>query len=93
MKIIWSAEAEKTYFETLEFIFNNWNIKTVESFEEKVFHILDLISENNKLFPASKKKSIYKAVISKQTSVIYRISKNEITLLYFIDNRSNHQYY
>jgi len=31
MKIIWSAEAEKTYFKTLEFIFNNWNIKTVES--------------------------------------------------------------
>jgi len=92
MKVIWSAEAEKTYFETLEFIFNNWNIKTVESFEEKVFHVLDLISENNKLFPASKKKSIYKAVISKQTSVIYSISKNEITLLYFIDNRSDHQY-
>ena len=92
MKIIWSAEAEKTYFKTLEFIFNNWNIKTVESFEEKVFHVLDLISKNNKLFPASKKKSIYKAVISKQTSVIYSISKNEITLLYFIDNRSDHQY-
>jgi hypothetical protein len=55
--------------------------------------VLDLISENNKLFPASKKKSIYKAVISKQTSVIYSISKNEITLLYFIDNRSDHQYY
>lgn len=82
-----------TYFETLEFIFNNWNIKIVESFEIEVFHVLDLISENNKLFPASKKKSIYKAVISKQTSVVYIISKNEITLLYFIDNRSDHQYY
>lgn len=92
MEIVWSDEAEETYLETLEFILKKWDYKIAKAFENKVGNILELISKNNKLYPKSKKKNLYKAVISKQTSLVYSITKEEIILVAFIDNRSKHSY-
>jgi hypothetical protein len=52
--------------------------------------VLDGIAEHPMMFPASQKSpSIRKAVITKQTSLLYRIAANEIQLLHFWDNRRN----
>jgi plasmid stabilization system protein ParE len=92
LEIVWSAEAEKTYLEALEFILKKWNVRVAESFEKKVFDVLHLVSRNSRLHPLSKKKNLRKAVISKQTSLIYYVTKSEIILVAFIDNRSKHSY-
>lgn len=45
LEIVWSAEAERTYLEALEFILKKWDVKVAESFEKKVMKVLELIAK------------------------------------------------
>ncbi len=92
MKIIWSEEATETYLETIEFILFNWDYNVAEDFEVEVNRVLNLISKNPKLFPLSKKKGHHKVVISEQTSLIYNVYRTQVTLISFVDNRSDHKF-
>ena len=92
MKIIWSDEATETYYSTIEFILLKWNYIVAEDFETEVNRVLNLISNNSKLFILSKKKGFHKAIISEQTSLIYKSTENQITLMAFVDNRSDHKF-
>lgn len=91
--ILWSPEAEKTYLRTIEFILENWSVQIAQEFETMVENLLIKLKKHKKLCPSSIQfKSLRKCHISKQTSLVYRINKNTIELITFIDNRSNHQF-
>ena len=92
MEIIWSEEAVATYFKTLDFILKDWSISVAENFEGEVSHVLNLLKSKAKIFSASKKKGFHKAVISKQTSLVYQVTAKQIILVAFIDNRSDHEF-
>ena len=92
MEIVWSEEAKETYLETLAFILAKWNINVADDFEFEVNRILNFTSQNPKLFIFSKKKGFHKVVISEQTSLIYKATENQITLMAFVDNRSDHKF-
>lgn len=95
MIIIWSPLAEFTYNEILLDILNKWSVVEMEKFNELVKNWLNDIKEFKQMCPASTKNSHYrKCVISKQTSLIYRIvDQNRIELLEFIVNKDDHQHY
>lgn len=54
---------------------------------DKTDNLIEQISKYPNLFPPSKKKGVRKAVISKHTSLIYRLVHDRIELLHFWDNR------
>lgn len=90
MKIDWSPRAVQGYFSVLDYLKKEWGDRVVQSFVSRVDDILKLIIANPDLFPVSKsRKTIRRCVITKHTSLYYRLNKSSIELIAFIDNRSN----
>ena len=83
-QIIWLETAYNTYIETLNFIYQQWSLKEVESFIRSVEDLLDNLIHNFRLCPASKKKKYRKCVINKNVSLIYSISKKNIYLFQLV---------
>ena len=87
MNIVWSDTALETYLHFIDYIFGKWTKKEVGNFQKNVDKLLERLSVNDQLCPASKLLN-YKCVVSKQTSLIYSIQNNVIYLVTFIDNRA-----
>ena len=89
-KLIWSDEALNNLKNIIKYLEYKWTEKEIKKFEKLLDKRLDLISQNPLLFPkAIKSKDIRKSVLTKYTSVYYKINKYDIELLSIFDNRQN----
>lgn len=91
MKIAWSRIAEETFNDELDFIFKKWGHKEVERFIALVEDFIKTLESGILKGKSSKKFNAQFSVISKQTTLVYRINKqNEhIELLLFWNNKRN----
>jgi plasmid stabilization system protein ParE len=89
--ILWLHEAEISYYEEVDFIFRKWNIVEVENFIALVYDFLETLSQKPTIGIYSKKFDTYSFVISKQTTLFYKVIENElkIELLLFWNNKQN----
>lgn len=92
MKVVWSQTAIDTYLKIVDDIFENWTIKKVVNFQEEVDKLLERLKIYNELCPVSKQLNYRKCVVTEQTSLIYSLTKKDIYLVTFIDNRSLHKF-
>lgn len=87
-KIIrWTREADISYLEMIDFIGLIWNDDIVERFIRETFDTLDIISANPELYIAYGSKNVRRALIHPTVSLIYKINKEHIDVLLFLDNR------
>jgi plasmid stabilization system protein ParE len=90
LKIQWTKRAEKSFDEIFKFIKDNWSENSAGKFVKTTNKKLKRISENPQMYPEiENKESVRKAVITKQTSVYYKIFKEFVRLITFWDNRRN----
>ena len=92
MTVRWSPLARNSFQEIVKYLHDNWTLREVERFVHRVESVVVRIQKDPYLFQASyKKTSIRRAIISKQITLFYRISKSkkESVLLLFWDNRRN----
>lgn len=89
--IHWSKLAEITFSEEIDFIFEKWNQKEVDKFGLLVQNCLQSISENPKIGKNESENQVYSFVISKQTTIYFKISEIElrIDLILFWNNKKN----
>ncbi|TAF08602.1 MAG: type II toxin-antitoxin system RelE/ParE family toxin [Flavobacteriia bacterium] len=89
--IHWSKLAEITFSEEMYFIFEKWNQKEVDKFGLLVQNCLQSISENPKIGKNESENQVYSFVISKQTTIYFKISEIElrIDLILFWNNKKN----
>ena len=92
MKVIWSQTAIDTYLHIIDTIFEKWTLKEVLHFQKEVDKLLERLKMHNELCPLSKQLNYRKCVVSEQTSLIYSLTKKDIYLVTFIDNRSLHSF-
>ena len=88
MEIVWTATANFTFRNEQDFIFTKWN--TIEVI--KFLDLVDLTIEKLQNFPkiGTLKNNRRHLVISKQTTLIYRIvSPEKIEILLFWNNKWN----
>ena len=72
----------------LEKVEGQFGLDASLSVMDKVDEVVNQIQLFPLMFPGSiKYPSVHKAVISKHTSLIYQVSQQEITILFFWDNR------
>ena len=86
----WTDLAKETYFAEIDFIYQKWNSKEVVKFEYLVEIEINRISKNP-LIGKLEFGNCYVLIISKQTTLFYRI-KNEIQsieLILFWNNLKN----
>ena len=90
-KIVWVPLAVETYMEEIDFIYLKLNQKEVDDFVMLVDENLKRLSINPLIGQIHK--NVYKIVISKQTSLFYRIIEKDkkVELVYFWNNKKDSQ--
>lgn len=88
--IKWTPKALDSFEAITLQLIERWNIETARSFDKKVEIALNQLKTNPKIFQTSKKFKLRKCVIHKNVSLIYRINKNTVELIVFVDNRDEH---
>ncbi len=92
MRVYLSKLAQTKLLELSNYILLEWNVKVRDEFINKLTRKLDQISS----YPNSCPKSdvfigLFKCVVSRQTTMYYRIHENnqEIEIITFFDSRQN----
>ena len=90
LKIQWTKRAEKSFGKIVLDIEEKWSEASAKKFVQKTDKLLGLIAENLEMCPAVEgKEEVRKGLVTKQTSVFYKIMDNFIRLITFWDNRSD----
>lgn len=89
-KISWTSRAYSDFSQIVQFIKETWGKQSAENFAAKIDVIVNLLSK----FPFIGKiiflqKHIRSFVISKQTTLVYRIKGEKIIILNLFDNRQS----
>jgi plasmid stabilization system protein ParE len=89
-KLIWSDEALNNLRIIIGYLEHRWTKREINKFAQLLDRQLNLIRENPFLFAESQNSSgLRKSVLSKQTSIYYRIEQPEIHIITLFDNRQN----
>ena len=87
LEIILTPNAEDTFLSIVSFIQEKWGVASAEKFIETTSKVLNNISQQPFIFKAYQDKDVRKGLITKQTSVVYRVLHDRIEVLFFWDNR------
>ena len=90
LKIQWTKRAEKSFNRIVEYLEEEWSEASTKKFVQKTNKLLSQIAENPEICPAIEgKEDVRKGMVTKQTSVFYRVKDKFIQLITFWDNRRN----
>ena len=88
--LLWTENAKSELSEIINYIATEWNEVAVRKFAKNLETALESVLTMPTAFPESSiKNNIRRKVISKQTSIYYKILNNEIVILSIFDNRRN----
>ena len=87
--VVWSPKALRSYSQVLEYLQENWTEKEKLNFINRTELVLFNISQNPSLYPYLATHIAYKAIITKQVSLLYHLKGTSVELLMFWDNRQN----
>lgn len=85
LPINWTTTARADYASLLKQIEDTYGLETVLEKSEEVIDTIEQFPDGFQKFEHDL--NLRRAVISKQTSIIYRIRQTDIQILYFWDNR------
>ena len=88
LEIYYTPHAKQTLQQTYNFINNKFGANTADKFVVKAEKTILLIAKYPYMFKSSTiDKDVRIGLISKQTSLFYRVTDKSIHLLFFCDNR------
>ena len=89
-KLIWSDEALNNLKGIIDYLENRWTNREIKKFAQLLDKQFKLIKNNPFLFAESDKSNgLRKSVLSRQTTIYYRIIDYEIRIITLFDNRQN----
>jgi plasmid stabilization system protein ParE len=87
-EVIFSKRARKRLEKLFVYLESEWSLKVKNEFIEKLDLYVLQISQHPESCPVSKKfPGLYKCIVTKQTTLYYRIKEKEIQIITFFDNR------
>jgi plasmid stabilization system protein ParE len=90
LKVFHSKFAERKLRLLLDYIESEWGSKSKSSFFSKYSKSIEQISTHPRSCPESEYKSgLFKCVVTKQTSVLYKINEDSVEIITLFDNRQN----
>ncbi|RYY06021.1 MAG: type II toxin-antitoxin system RelE/ParE family toxin [Sphingobacteriaceae bacterium] len=88
LQVFYTPQAKETLTSVYNFISNNYGLRVAEKFLLKTERTINLIADHPLMFkPSLFEESVRIGLISKQTSIFYRVHDKSIQLLFFWDNR------
>ena len=88
-RIIWSDEAVNNLREIIGYLELKWTEKELKKFGQKLEKQIGIIKGQPLAYPKSRKKSIRRAVMTKQTTIYYQIVRDAIRIVSIFDNRKD----
>lgn len=90
MRIRLSSLAAFKIQKLLDFLEEKWSLKAKNKFIQKFTDRLDVLENNPEGFPQSEvRPELRKLVITKQTTILYKMTKDTIFVVTLIDNRQD----
>jgi len=90
-EIVWQDRAVAEFEAIQEYLIRYHGESQVRKFTKRVFQFLDLLQTHPSIGPLQHKKlDIRGFVLSRQTTIIYKLVNDKIHILAFVDNRSDH---
>lgn len=87
MNVIWTRKADRSFNGIVAYLLDIWNIEIATRFVDKVDHTIKLIIKNPEMFKVSEYDAASReALITKHTTMFYRILENTIEIEYFWGN-------
>ena len=87
--IQWTKRAVESFENIVEYIEENWSEASAKKFVQKTNKLLEQIAENPEICQQVEGVNVKRCVITKQTSLYYRVFGEFIRLISFWDNRRN----
>ena len=89
-EVVLSPTAKTKLSDLLEYLENKWSEKVKKEFIEKLDKSISRISDYPKSYSKSIEiKGLFKCVVTKQTSLFYRIKPKQIEVVTLFDTRQN----
>lgn len=90
LPVIWSPAAKEDFAVLLEYLEANFGTDAALKMLDKTEAVLEHIAAFPQLYPSSAANpDVRKAVLTEQTSLLYRVTGTQIQLLHFWDNRQD----
>jgi plasmid stabilization system protein ParE len=90
MKVTISERAERNLDNIIRYLEAEWSVRVRDKFLEMLKKKIEQIARMPHMYEASsKKKTVRRCVVSKQTSLYYRPKKEEIEIITIQDTRQN----
>jgi plasmid stabilization system protein ParE len=91
VRIRWTKRAQKSFDQIVGFLQEEWSLNSAINFVQKTNNFIETLKEQPKIGrPEKAKKDLRSFVLTRRTTVFYRIKSNEvIILLKFFDTRQN----
>jgi plasmid stabilization system protein ParE len=51
MEVVWSETALETFFKVVDYLFENWSVKEIETFENNVDDLLEKLKRHSVMSP------------------------------------------
>lgn len=89
-KLFWTDEAIQNLESILDYLSQQWNKKEVLNFKKSLSKQIKIIEKYPMIFPLSKYNlRLRKAVLSKQTIILYEVSGHFIYIVYLFNTIQN----
>jgi plasmid stabilization system protein ParE len=89
-KLVLAQKAEKQLQAIFQYLEAEWSERIRKEVAGKIYKNFELIESNNELFPNSfYNNELRKCVVSKQTTIFYKIRKKDIVVVSVFDTRQN----
>jgi plasmid stabilization system protein ParE len=89
-KVVFSKRSRRRLEKLLVYLESEWSLKVKNEFIEKLDRCVLFISQHPESFPVSEEfPGLYKCVVTKQTTLYYRIEEKEIQVITIFDNRQD----
>ena len=89
-KVVLSSTAKKKLSDLLEYLEHSWSARVKNDFIKKLDKSITKISVYPQSCPESTEvRGLYKCVVTKQTSLFYRITAEEIEVVTLFDTRQD----
>jgi len=90
LKVEWTSNAKIELSQILDYIDEKWTERELKNFAVLLEKNISIIVSFPYIFPASSQNSnVRRCVVSKQTSLYYKVEEDRIVILSLFDNRQN----
>ncbi len=88
LQVVYTPRSKESSISVYNFIRNKFSIRSADKFLLKAEKIIELIADYPLMYKATSiDEKVRIAVITKQTSLFYKVTDTSIQLLFFWDNR------